>query len=391
MRKWGKLSDKKVKKQKSKPAQSEETTEDYRKKKKSADRLFKRNKFKKALKNRDKDDKILSKAKLKRPKGYNVVKTVIIIALFLIVVSWINAGNANRKASDVQERYHKLASQIDTTNKGNPATQVGAQEYTKDFIQKYYSYDKGQDRDKWVKNLNGYVDSSTLDDNSFKPENLEGSISVKDIKINDVESADKNQAKIYFTVTLDKKIIEEKTVKKKVKDEKSKKEKEETKTVKEDKHEDVKFNRYIKVYGDDKGYKLITLPLPYEQKSNAEVQMAIATNNAKDVSTDYPDVKDYITSFMKVYASDDRDTAQTYFYNKSDTQLLNKNVEIKNVEEVKVYQENKQDELKAIVTVLMAEKDSGLTSRNKFEIRLKKLDDKKYNVIKISEPQYTKK
>ncbi|SUL87619.1 conjugal transfer protein [Staphylococcus aureus] len=261
---------------------------------------------------------------MKRPKGYNVVKTVIIIALFLIVVSWINAGNANRKASDVQERYHKLASQIDTTNKGNPATQVGAQEYTKDFIQKYYSYDKGQDRDKWVKNLNGYVDSSTLDDNSFKAENLEGSISVKDIKINDVESADKNQAKIYFTVTLDKKIIEEKTVKKKVKDEKSKKEKEETKTVKEDKHEDVKFNRYIKVYGDDKGYKLITLPLPYEQKSNAEVQMAIATNNAKDVSTDYPDVKDYITSFMKVYASDDRDTAQTYFYNKSDTQLLNK-------------------------------------------------------------------
>ncbi|MDA3600286.1 hypothetical protein NIA16_12995 [Staphylococcus aureus] len=97
MRKWGKQSDKKVKKQKSKPAQSEETTEDYRKKKKSADRLFKRNKLKKALKNRGKDDKILSKAKLKRPKGYNVVKTVIIIALFLIVVSWINAGNANRK------------------------------------------------------------------------------------------------------------------------------------------------------------------------------------------------------------------------------------------------------------------------------------------------------
>ncbi|SUL87621.1 hypothetical protein [Staphylococcus aureus] len=32
MRKWGKQSDKKVKKQKSKPAQSEETTEDYRKK-----------------------------------------------------------------------------------------------------------------------------------------------------------------------------------------------------------------------------------------------------------------------------------------------------------------------------------------------------------------------
>ncbi|HDL0548062.1 TPA: conjugal transfer protein [Staphylococcus aureus] len=353
--------------------------------------MFKRNKLKKALKNRGKDDKILSKAKLKRPKGYNVVKTVIIIALFLIVVSWINAGNANRKASDVQERYHKLASQIDTNNKGNPATQVGAQEYAKEFIQKYYTYDKGQDRDKWIKNLNGYVDSSTLDDNSFKPENIEGSISVKDIKINDVESADKNQAKIYFTVTLDKKIIEEKTVKKKVKDEKSKKEKEETKTVKEDKHEDVKFNRYIKVYGNDKGYKLVTLPLPYEQKSNAEVQMAIATDNAKDVTTNYPDVKDYITSFIKVYASDDRDTAQTYFYNKSDTQLLNKNVEIKNVEEVKVYQENKQDELKAIVTVLMAEKDSGLTSRNKFEIRLKKLDDKKYNVIKISEPQYTKK
>ncbi|UXT31842.1 conjugal transfer protein (plasmid) [Staphylococcus aureus] len=127
------------------------------------------------------------------------------------------------------------------------------------------------------------------------------------------------------------------------------------------------------------------------KKSNAEVQMAIATDNAKDVTTNYPDVKDYITSFMKVYASDDRDTAQTYFYNKSDTQLLNKNVEIKNVEEVKVYRENKQDELKVIVTVLMAEKDSGLTSRNKFEIRLKKLDDKKYNVIKISEPQYTKK
>ncbi|EVX67094.1 hypothetical protein U282_02850, partial [Staphylococcus aureus F76996] len=108
-------------------------------------------------------------------------------------------------------------------------------------------------------------------------------------------------------------------------------------------------------------------------------------------TTNYPDVKDYITSFMKVYASDDRDTAQTYFYNKSDTQLLSNNVEIKNVEEVKVYQENKQDELKAITTVQMEEKDSGLTSRNKFEIKLKKLDDNKYNVIKVSEPQYTKK
>ena len=372
MRKWGKQSDKKVKKQKSKPAQNEETTEDYRKKKKSADRLFKRNKLKKALKNRGKDDKILSKAKLKRPKGYNVVKAVIIIALFLVVVSWINAGNANRKASDAREQYQKLASQIDTTNKGNPSTQIGAQEYAKDFIQKYYSYDKGQDRDKWLESLSDYVDSSTLDDNSFKPENIDGSISVKDVKINDVESANKNQAKIYFTVTLDKKTVEEKT-------------------VKEDKHENVKFNRYIKIYGDDKGYKLVTLPLPYEQKSNADVQMTLDTDNGKDVTTNYPDVKDYITSFMKVYASDDRDTAQTYFYNKSDTQLLSNNVEIKNVEEVKVYQENKQDELKAITTVQMEEKDSGLTSRNKFEIKLKKLDDNKYNVIKVSEPQYTKK
>ncbi|WP_210620159.1 conjugal transfer protein, partial [Mammaliicoccus lentus] len=146
-----------------------------------------------------------------------------------------------------------------------------------------------------------------------------------------------------------------------------------------------------KVYGDDKGYKLVTLPLPYEQKSNADVQMTLDTDNGRDVTTNYPDVKDYITSFMKVYASDDRDTAQTYFYNKSDTQLLNNNVEIKNVEEVKVYQENKQDELKAITTVQMEEKDSGLTSRNKFEIKLKKLDDNKYNVIKVSEPQYTKK
>ncbi|WP_172408719.1 conjugal transfer protein, partial [Staphylococcus aureus] len=225
----------------------------------------------------------------------------------------------------------------------------------------------------------------TLDDNSFKPENINGSISVKDIKINDVESADKNQAKIYFTVTLDKKTIEEKTVKKK-----GKKGKEETKTVQNDKHEDVKFSRYIKVYGDDKGYKLVTLPLPYEQKSNADVQMKMDTDNGRDVTTNYPDVKDYITSFMKVYASDDRDTAQTYFYNKSDTELLNNSIEIKNVEEVKVYQENKQDELKAITTVQMEEKDSGLTSRNKFEIKLKKLDDNKYNVIKVSEPQYIK-
>ncbi|PCF82711.1 conjugal transfer protein [Staphylococcus delphini] len=391
MRKWGKQFDKKVKKQKSKPAQNEETTEDYRKKKKSADRLFKRNKLKKALKNRGKDDKILSKAKLKRPKAYNVVKAVIIIALFLVVVSWINAGNANRKASDAQEQYQKLASQIDTTNKGNPATQVGAQEYAKDFIQKYYSYDKGQDRDKWLDSLSDYVDSSTLDDNSFKPENIDGSISVKDVKINDVESANKNQAKIYFTVTLDKKTVEEKTVKQKVKGKKGKKDKEETKTVQEDKHEDVKFNRYIKVYGDDKGYKLVTLPLPYEQKSNADVQMTLDTDNGSDVTTDYPDVKDYITSFMKVYASDDRDNAQTYFYNKSDTQLLNNNIEIKNVEEVKVYQENKQDELNVITTVQMEEKDSGLTSRNKFEIKIKKLDGNKYNVIKVSEPQYTKK
>ncbi|NBL48035.1 hypothetical protein GBL58_11110, partial [Streptococcus equi] len=177
MRKWGKQSDKKVKKQKSKPAQNEETTEDYRKKKKSADRLFKRNKLKKALKNRGKDDKILSKAKLKRPKGYNVVKTVIIIALFLVVVSWINAGNANRKASDAREQYQKLASQIDTTNKGNPSTQIGAQEYAKDFIKKYYNYDKEQDRDKWLDSLSDYIDSSTLEDNSFKPENIDGSIS----------------------------------------------------------------------------------------------------------------------------------------------------------------------------------------------------------------------
>ncbi|MEZ1991278.1 hypothetical protein QUC72_14430, partial [Staphylococcus aureus] len=353
MRKWGKKSDKKVKNQKSKPTQNEETTEDFRKKKKSADRLFKRNKLKKALKNRGKDDKILKKATLKRPKGYNIVKAVIIIALFLILVSWINAGNANRKASDAQEQYQKLASQIDTTNKGNPATQVGAQEYAKSFIEKYYSYSKGQDRDKWLESLNDYIDSSTLDDNSFKPENINGSISVKDIKINDVESADKNQAKIYFTVTLDKKTIEEKTVKKK-----GKKGKEETKTVQNDKHEDVKFSRYIKVYGDDKGYKLVTLPLPYEQKSNADVQMKMDTDNGRDVTTNYPDVKDYITSFMKVYASDDRDTAQTYFYNKSDTELLNNSIEIKNVEEVKVYQENKQDELKAITTVQMEEKDS---------------------------------
>lgn len=143
MRKWGKKSDKKVKNQKSKPTQNEETTEDFRKKKKSADRLFKRNKLKKALKNRGKDDKILKKATLKRPKGYNIVKAVIIIALFLVLVSWINAGNANRKASDAQEQYQKLASQIDTTNKGNPATQVGAQEYAKSFIEKYYSYSKG--------------------------------------------------------------------------------------------------------------------------------------------------------------------------------------------------------------------------------------------------------
>nr|WP_172687463.1 conjugal transfer protein [Staphylococcus aureus]ADA81080.1 hypothetical protein SAP089B_026 [Staphylococcus aureus]ANS91794.1 TpcC family conjugative transfer protein [Staphylococcus aureus] len=385
MRKWGKKSDKKVKNQKSKPTQNEETTEDFRKKKKSADRLFKRNKLKKALKNRGKDDKILKKATLKRPKGYNIVKAVIIIALFLILVSWINAGNANRKASDAQEQYQKLASQIDTTNKGNPATQVGAQEYAKSFIEKYYSYSKGQDRDKWLESLNDYIDSSTLDDNSFKPENINGSISVKDIKINDVESADKNQAKIYFTVTLDKKTIEEKTVK-----EKGKKGKEKTKTVQNDKHEDVKFSRYIKVYGDDKGYKLVTLPLPYEQKSNADVQMKMDTDNGRDVTTNYPDVKDYITSFMKVYASDDRDTAQTYFYNKSDTELLNNSIEIKNVEEVKVYQENKQDELKAITTVQMEEKDSGLTSRNKFEIKLKKLDDNKYNVIKVSEPQYIK-
>lgn len=236
-----------------------------------------------------------------------------------------------------------------------------------------------------MESLNDYIDSSTLDDNSFKPENINGSISVKDIKINDVESADKNQAKIYFTVTLDKKTIEEKTVKKK-----GKKGKEETKTVQNDKHEDVKFSRYIKVYGDDKGYKLVTLPLPYEQKSNADVQMKMDTDNGRDVTTNYPDVKDYITSFMKVYASDDRDTAQTYFYNKSDTELLNNSIEIKNVEEVKVYQENKQDELKAITTVQMEEKDSGLTSRNKFEIKLKKLDDNKYNVIKVSEPQYIK-
>ncbi|KXA40562.1 conjugal transfer protein, partial [Staphylococcus aureus] len=169
-----------------------------------------------------------------------------------------------------------------------------------------------------------------------------------------------------------------------------KKGKEETKTVQNDKHEDVKFSRYIKVYGDDKGYKLVTLPLPYEQKSNADVQMKMDTDNGRDVTTNYPDVKDYITSFMKVYASDDRDTAQTYFYNKSDTELLNNSIEIKNVEEVKVYQENKQDELKAITTVQMEEKDSGLTSRNKFEIKLKKLDDNKYNVIKVSEPQYIK-
>lgn len=391
MRKWGKKPDKKVRNQKSKPAQNAETTEDYRKKKKSADRLFKRNKLKKALKNRGKDDKILSKAKLKRPKGYNIVKTVIIIALFLVVISWINAGNANRKASDAQEQYQKLASQIDTTNKGNPATQVGAEEYAKDFIQKYYKYDKGKDRDKWLESLSEYVDSSTLDDNSFKPENIEGSISVKDVKINDVESAEKNQAKIYFTVTLDKKTVEEKTVKQKIKGKKGKKDKEITKTVQEDKHEDIKFNRYIKVYGDDKGYKLVTLPLPYEQKSNADVQMTLDTENGRDVTTEYPDVKDYITSFMKVYALDDRDNAQTYFYNKSDTQLLNNNVEIKNVEEVKVYQENKQDELKVIATVQMEEKDSGLTSRNKFEIKLKKLDGNKYNVIKVSEPQYTKK
>ncbi|WP_142990903.1 conjugal transfer protein, partial [Staphylococcus aureus] len=215
---------------------------------------------------------------------------------------------------------------------GNPATQVGAQEYAKSFIEKYYSYSKGQDRDKWLESLNDYIDSSTLDDNSFKPENINGSISVKDIKINDVESADKNQAKIYFTVTLDKKTIEEKTVKKK-----GKKGKEETKTVQNDKHEDVKFSRYIKVYGDDKGYKLVTLPLPYEQKSNADVQMKMDTDNGRDVTTNYPDVKDYITSFMKVYASDDRDTAQTYFYNKSDTELLNNSIEIKNVEACKSF------------------------------------------------------
>lgn len=385
MRKWGKQSDKKVKKQKSKPAQNEETTENYRKKKKSADRLFKRNKLKKALKNRGKDDKILSKAKLKRPKGYNVVKTVIIIALFLIVVSWINAGNANRKASNAQDQYQKLASQIDTSNKGNPATQVGAQEYAKEFITKYYDYSKGQDRDKWLNGLKGYIDSSTLDDNSFKPENLNGGISVKDIKINDVESVDKNQAKIYFTVTLDKKTIEEKTVKKK-----DKKGKEETKTVQSDKHEDVKFNRYIKVYGDDKGYKIVTLPLPYEQKSNSEVHMKINTDDGTDVTTNYPDVKDYVTSFMKVYASDDKETAQTYFYDKSDTELLNNSIVIKNVEEVKVYQESRNDELKAITTAQIEERDSGLTSRSKFEIKLKKLDDHKYNVIKVSEPQYIK-
>ncbi|HDH6142628.1 TPA: conjugal transfer protein [Staphylococcus aureus] len=385
MRKWGKKSDKKMQKQKSKPTQIEETTEDFKKKKKSQDRLSKRNKLKKALKNRSKDDKILKKATLKRPKGYNIVKVVIIIALFLIFVSWINAGNANRKASNAQDQYQKLASQIDTTNKGNPATQVGAQEYTKEFITKYYDYSKGQDRDKWLNGLKDYVDSSTLDDYSFKPENIDGSISVKDIKINDVESVDKNQAKVYFTVTLDKKTIEEKTVK-----EKNKKGKEETKTVQNDKHEDIKFNRYVKIYGDDKGYKLITLPLPYEQKSNSDVHMKVNTDDGTDVTTNYPDVKDYVTSFMKVYASDDRDTAQTYFYNKSDTELLNNSVVIKNVEEVKVYQESKNDELKAITTVQMEEKDSGLTSRSKFEIKLKKLDDHKYNVIKVSEPQYIK-
>lgn len=388
MRKWGSKSDKKVNKQASKSEQSEETTEDFRKKKKSADRLFKRNKLKKALKNRGKDDKILNKAKLKRPKGYNVVKIVIIIALFLVLVSWINAGNANRKASDAQKQYQKLASQIDTTNKGNPATQIGSQEYAKKFIEKYYHYDKNQDRDKWLDGLKQYVDTSMLDDNSFKPENLDGSISVKDIKINDVESASKNQGKIFFTVTLDKKTTQEKTVKEKSKGKKGKKK---TKKVQEDKHEDIKFNRYIKVYGDSKGYKIVTLPMPYEEKSSADIQMTPAIDNGRDVTTNYPDVKDYITSFMKAYASDDRDNAQTYFYNKSDTQLLNNNVGIKNVEEVKVYQEDKQDELKAMVTVQMEEKDSGLTSRNQFEIKLKKLDNKKYNVINVSEPKYDKK